>query len=357
MPDPTPRVDGAHLVGSVNLDTPEAVFRAASSCCGADLVSMPDGEPGERFHWILFQGGVFDRTDGLERLGPKPMMVAGFDVRPFGIKEGFDAAGIVFPELGYAKAAAHSYEVFKRLKLEGGAVSAGMRFQVSLPTPVATITTFAAPQFRAALEGPYEAALLREFREILATVPHDELTIQWDMALEFALLEEVELFGGERMRTWFDEPFEGLTARAARLGDQVPAGVRLGYHLCYGDVGEKHFMEPVDTSNLTRVANALFDRVERSVDFVQLPVPIERDDEAYFAPLEKLRPQSGTKLYLGLLHREDGVEGALRRIRAAGSVVPNFGVATECGMGRSPREEIEPLLKLHHQVIEAAGRL
>ncbi|HRQ09572.1 MAG TPA: hypothetical protein PLG36_00980 [Trueperaceae bacterium] len=356
MPDPNPRVEGAHLVGSVNLENSEAVFRAASECCGHDLVSLPDGETGRRFHWILFQGGVFDATDGLERLGAGPMEVAGFDVRPFGIIEGFDPAGIVFPELGYAKAARQSYEVFERLKREG-TTQPSVRFQVSLPTPVATVTTFAAPRFRAALEGPYEAALLRELREIVATVPQDELTIQWDMAMEFALLEEVEQFGGERMHTWFDDPFEGLMARASRLGNTVPAGARLGYHLCYGDVGEKHFMEPVDTSNLTSVANALFDRVERSVDFVHLPVPIERDDDAYFAPLEKLRPQLGTKLYLGLLHREDGVEGALRRIRAAGKVVPEFGVATECGMGRSPRSEIEPLLRLHHEAIEAARRL
>jgi len=356
MPDLNPQVVGAHLVGSVNLDNSEAVFRAASKCCGHDLVSLPDGETGRRFHWILFQGGVFDVTGGLERLGAEPLEVAGFDVRPFGIKEGFDPSAIVFGELGYAKAARQSHEVFQRLKREG-TISAGVRFQVSLPTPVATVTTFAAPQFRAALEGPYEAALLRELREIVAAIPEDELTIQWDMAMEFALLEEVEQFGGGRMHTWFDDPLDGLMARATRLGDAVPAGVRLGYHLCYGDVGEKHFMEPVDTGNLTSVANALFDRVERSVDFVHLPVPIERDDDAYFAPLEKLRPQLGTKLYLGLLHREDGVDGALRRIRAAGKVVPGFGVATECGMGRSPRSEIEPLLRLHHEAIEAARRL
>jgi methionine synthase II (cobalamin-independent) len=357
MPNPTATVAGAHLVGSVNLDTAETVFRAAAWNCGSELHSLPDGETGERFHWILFQGARFDLTPGISRLGPQPIELAGFDVRPFGIDEGVDPATIEFPALGYAEAAKHSYAIFKALKAESGVIPEHVRFQVSLPTPVATVTTFVRPEDRAALEGPYERAVLRELAEITAAIPHDQLTIQWDMALEFALLEEVTLPGFGPMRTWFDDPFEGLVSRAAHLGDEVPADVNVGYHLCYGDVAEKHFMEPKDATNLTRVANALFERVKRHVDFVHMPVPIERDDTAYFAPLKDLHLPEGTKLYLGLLHREDGVEGAKRRIKAAASAVPAFGVATECGMGRSPRESIEPLLKLHSQAVKAAQEL
>lgn len=357
MPNPTPVVNGAHLVGSVNLDTAETVFRAASWNCGSELHAIPDGETGERFHWILFQGARFDLTPGLSRLGPQPIELAGFDVRPFAIDEGVDPATIEFPELGYAEAAAHSYAIFKVLKSESGVIPEHVRFQVSLPTPVATITTFVRPEDRAALEGPYERALLRELEQISAAIPHDQLAIQWDMALEFALLEEVVMPGFGAMRTWFDDPFEGLVNRAARLGDAVPAGVSVGYHLCYGDVAEKHFKEPKDAANLTRVANALFEGVSRSVDFLHMPVPIERDDADYFAPLKDLRLPEGAKLYLGLLHREDGVEGAARRIKAAGTAVPAFGVATECGMGRSPRDSMESLLKLHSQAVKAAGPL
>ena len=177
------------------------------------------------------------------------------------------------------------------------------------------------------------------------------------MAVEFAILENVETPGMGSMRAWFDEPFEGLVARAVRLGDAVPAGVRMGYHLCYGDVAEKHFKEPADTTNLTRVANALFGGVSRHVDFVHMPVPIERDDEAYFAPLEEFRLPAGTELYLSLLHREDGLEGALPRMKAAKPARSAFGVATECGMGRGPRDEMEPLLSLHGEAVRAARKL
>lgn len=351
-----PKVEGALLVGSVNLASAETVFRAASWACGTDLDSLPDGETGERFHWILFQGAVFDLTDGLERLGPEPIDLAGFDVRPFGVEEGVDPASIVFPELGYAEAALHSYKFFEHLR-DSGVIPSQVRFQVSLPTPVATVFTFAAPQFRAALEGPYQAALLRELAAITAAIPAADLAVQWDMAVEFALIEGANLGASGPATAWFGDAFEGAVERAARLGGAVPEGVLLGYHLCYGDVGEKHFVEPTDSGNLVKVANAVFAASSRQVDYVHMPVPIERSDDAYFASLAGLRLPEGSKLYLGLIHREDGLEGALKRVAAAGKVAPAFGVATECGMGRSPRESIEPLLALHHDVIKAAQQL
>ncbi len=351
-----PKVEGALLVGSVNLDSAETVFRAASWACGTDLMSMPDGETGERFHWILFQGAVFDLTDGLERLGPEPIDLAGFDVRPFGVNEGVDPASIVFPELGYAEAALHSHRIFQHLR-DDGIIPSHVRFQVSLPTPVATVFTFAAPQFRAALEGPYEAALLRELDAIRAAIPAADLAIQWDMAVEFALIEGANIGGSGPATAWFGDAFEGAVERATRLGAAVPEGVLLGYHLCYGDVGEKHFVEPSDTGNLVKVANAIFSASQRAVDYVHMPVPIERSDDAYFQPLADLKLPEHGKLYLGLIHREDGLDGALKRVAAAGKFAPAFGVATECGMGRSPRESVEPLLALHHQVVKAAQQL
>lgn len=351
--DACPEVEGALLVGSVNLDSAEMVFRAASWACGTDLASMPDGETGERFHWILFQGAVFDLTDGLARLGPKPIELAGFDVRPFGVEAGVAPTSIVFPELGYAEAAQRSYRIFEHLR-DGGVIPSSVRFQVSLPTPVATVFTFVAPEFRAALEKPYEDAILRELDAITSAIPAADLTIQWDMAVEFALIEGANVGGAGPAKAWFGDAFEGAVERAVRLGAAVPPGAMLGYHLCYGDVGEQHFVEPTDSGNLVRVANALFAATARPIDYVHMPVPIERSDDEYFEPLAGLKLPEASKLYLGLIHREDGLEGALKRVAAAGRFAPAFGVATECGMGRSPRESIEPLLALHHQLIKAA---
>jgi hypothetical protein len=73
-----------------------------------------------------------------------------------------------------------------------------------------------------------------------------------------------------------------------------------------------------------------------------MPVPKDRDDVAYFAPLKGLELGS-TSLFLGLVHANDE-EGTRKRNQAAGGVdIQTFGVATECGMGRTPVNELDSI--------------
>jgi hypothetical protein len=84
-----------------------------------------------------------------------------------------------------------------------------------------------------------------------------------------------------------------------------------------------------------------------------MPVPRSRSDGGYFAPLRHLQLHPKTQLYLGLVHYTDGVEGARKRLMAAKKMVSDFGIATECGFGRRPREQdIRELLHLHAQIAE-----
>jgi hypothetical protein len=80
-------------------------------------------------------------------------------------------------------------------------------------------------------------------------------------------------------------------------------------------------------------------------------VPIDPEDDAYFEPLARLNTAPGTKLFLGLIHEADGVEGAQRRIAAAVRHRRDFGVATECGMGRIPTNLIRRLLEIHRDTV------
>ena len=56
-------------------------------------------------------------------------------------------------------------------------------------------------------------------------------------------------------------------------------------------------LKPDEATNPHAVAA----RVKRKIDFFHLPVPKGRTDDAYFAPLEKLKLRPGTALYLGLI--------------------------------------------------------
>lgn len=342
---------GAHLVGSVNYDDAETTMRTAAATLGGRLRRIPDGEVGKRFHWIMFQPDVIGQAEGIERVGEHPIpFKAGIDARPLRIAEGTDAAGIVLPALGYAQAAVDSYAVFARLR-EEGAIAAGTRFQVSLPTPVGVISSFFSGADREAIEPVYTAAMLRELDAILEAIPHEDLAIQWDVASEMGVVEAAPAFGRIMDVWWEGDPFPGIVARLAALVDAVPEDVEVGIHLCYGDVAEKHFFEPVDSANLVRVGNAVVAASARELTWLHLPVPIERDDDAYYEPLAGLEYDG--ELYVGLVHREDGVEGARRRIAVAQRFVPTFGVATECGIGRAPEGTTEGILRTHAEVAAA----
>lgn len=345
---------GAHLVGSINFDDAETTMRTVAEHLGTHVKRIPDGEVGERFHWIAFQPGRIAQTEGIERVGDTPIPLRMLDLRAVRIADGVSATDLTLAPLGYADAAIESWQTFARLQGDG-VVAEGTRFQVSLPTPLGVVGSFVHAADREAFEPVYEAALAAELDQILAAIPHDKLAIQWDAALEFAMIEGSAYAerGGNRYE-WFDDVWAGTTARLARQIDRVPGDVEVGVHLCYGDVAEKHFVEPADAENLTRFANRVAEVTERPITWLHLPVPIERDDAAFFAPLTALDIDASTELYLGLVHREDGLEGATRRIAAAQAHVSReFGVATECGFGRSPEGTATALFKTHRAVSRA----
>jgi hypothetical protein len=135
MGDQTP----VHLVGSVPLEDDAAVFRAVAERVGSRAQRIPDGETGARTNWIVWQGDVIAQTPGMVAQERK----AAYDgVGTFTVADGTDPASIEFGELGYAAAALASWPVFP----------AGVRFQVSLPTPVAPIVRFIAPEHVETLE-------------------------------------------------------------------------------------------------------------------------------------------------------------------------------------------------------------
>jgi len=331
---------GAHLVGSVPLASSEAVFRAIAAEIGDRVRRIPDGETGPRSDWIVWQLPVFTTPRHLEVVPPGPD-----SWRPLPrvrLADGARSESVTFGALGYADAALSSYRVFARLKRDG-LVPVACRLQVCLPTPLAPISAFVVPEHQRVLEPVYEEQLLRELRLILQEVPHDQLAIQWDTNFEFGMLEGV-------FPVWFDDVKGGILERLLRLSRHVAPDVQLGYHFCYGDVQHRHFKEPTDASRLVDVANALAASLGRPLNWIHLPVPRERLDEAYYAPLRELRLRSETELYLGLVHHTGGVEGTRRRMEIARRFVSGFGVATECGWGRRPPNTVAELLRIHAAV-------
>ncbi len=333
------KVCGALLVGSMPLSDSSAVFRFSSEQLGQHLRRMPDGETGDRINWTQWQIDVLKRVDALE----SEIVDSGYVRRSkFRLKPGRQPSDLAFPQLDYAKAAKESYAAFRSLKA-AGVIRPDIRMQVCLPTPLAPIVIYVFPEHQRVVEPSYEQAMLAELAEIVASIPKNELAIQWDTAVEFAILEQV-------MPHALDNPLADILARLVRLGNAVPDGVELGFHLCYGDSGGRHFKEPGDASKLVTVANGIAGSLKRRLHWLHMPVPKERSDPQYFTPLDNLRLGPATELYLGLVHASDGVDGTLQRIGAASLYASSFGVATECGCGRRAPEVLQELMTIHRAV-------
>jgi hypothetical protein len=338
----------AHLVGSVPLATTEDVLRTLAGALGDVLGRVPDGETGERRRWIWWQRTMLERHPAMEVDRAAGLL----ELRQWDgsllrraellcFKPGIDPATVSF-ETGYAEAALSSWQTFERLRREG-VLPEGVRFQVCLPTPMSSAYMYVSPRAHDEYLPAYERALLRSLRAILAGIPAAALSIQWDVCQEVLVFEN---YFPTRPPDYKDR----ITALLGRLGDAVPRDVELGYHLCYGSPADQHLVMPADAAILTELANAVLARVQRPVDFLHLPVPRDRDDAAYFLPLHALRLLPPAQLYLGLIHHADE-SGDRRRIATARTVVPRFGVATECGWGRTDPGRVGGLLESHRRAV------
>ena len=334
-----------HLVGSVPFATAEEVFSVAGELLGNTLRSVPDGETGERIHWFMWQQKVMEDSPFLRRArqSSKDPSTAAEQAGLGRYEVRGELSGARFDKLGYADAAMASYKTFARLRA-GGKVPHGVRFQVSLPTPLAPMTVMIESKDYEKVEPLYEDAMRAEIEAICRVIPANDLAIQWDVANEIGILEGIPIVPNPEIL--FPNPKSDILRRMLKVASWVPDEVALGFHFCYGDYDHKHYMEPKDARVMVDLANAIFRETSRRVDWVHMPVPKERDDDAYFAPLADLDLPAETQLYLGLVHYTDGLEGGKRRIATAQRHVPAFGVATECGLGRRPPATIRDVMKL-----------
>jgi hypothetical protein len=334
-----------HLVGSIGLDTVEDVFSTVGKTLGRRLRRVPDGEPGGRRLWISWQYPLL-RANPFLRADPSGERIPTNQSLRIALGEGVGAADVRFGELGYAREARASYLDFLAAK-KAGQLPAEVRFQVCLPTPLAVIFSFCTAKDVPAIEPAYEKAMIREVEAVCRAIPHKDLCIQWDVCTEMVIWDG-QL--SARFPASAGLSKDQIIARMVRLAAAVPADVELGVHLCYGDFDGRHFVDPQDAGAMVDLANALAKDIAHPLAYIHMPVPVARTDEAFFQPLRDLKLKPGTELYLGVVHAADGAEGTKTRIAAAGKYVPEFGIATECGMARARKPDVvKKLLEIHAQ--------
>ena len=343
----------AHLVGSVPLSDTESVFRTVAGQLGRHLKRIPDGETGIRGRWIFWQRDMLvnhpDIEDDPDTETFKVVQWDGQVIRDLPylrFKAGVDPSGVEF-EAAYAGPAIESFRTYQRLG-EEGVIEPDTLFQVCLPTPMATAFMYISPSVREAYLPVYEAALASALSEILDSIPHKRLSIQWDVCQEVLVFED---YFKARPRDYKEQIFSEL----ARMGQRVPETVDMGYHLCYGSPMDEHLVMPKDMGILIEISNGLLAGLNRRLDFLHLPVPKGRTDSGYFQPLTGLKLAPNTEIYLGLIHFDDQA-GDAQRMATAKQFIPSFGVATECGWGRTEPTRVNGLLRSHATAVQSLER-
>jgi hypothetical protein len=104
--------------------------------------------------------------------------------------------------------------------------------------------------------------------------------------------------------------------------------------------------------DMVEFANRLSRNVKRPIDLIHMPVPRNRADDAYFAPLHRLTLRPETELCLGLVHYTDSIPGTKQRLATAKKYAEKFSIATECGFGRRDPRTIAELLRIHAAIAD-----
>jgi hypothetical protein len=341
-----------HFVGSVPLPDAETVFRTLAAVAGPHVKRLPDGETGIRKTWIRFLQGV---------LAENPAIEVATDLPPFKFIQWDGKLLREIPRLrlrpgvtphpatfntGYAEMAIESWGLFDRLQ-RAGVIPAGVKFQVSLPTPIAPTYNNMVPADRAGLLPALTQHMIGEVARIARALPNDRIAVQWDVCQEVLAWEGYYEAGPVDFRT---ETISVLS----EIGDAVPAAIELGYHLCYGSPADEHLVQPKDAGIMVEIVNAISAGVRRPIQFFHLPVPKPRTDDAFFAPLERLKLGPQTELYLGLVHYDDAA-GDATRLSAARRHARVDGIATECGMARGDPAGLPALLAAHARTAALGG--
>ena len=318
---------------------------------GPYLAAIPDGEPGDRSMWVDFLAiRTYHEHPQIDTVAtPTPTgdpddwksttltNLWSFKVKP-GVSE------LHFDRLLYAEDAINSYHAFHDLR-EQGEIPSQIRFQVCLPaTASATLIYFPDGEDRRLVDAAYEDAFEREVATIVGNIPADDLLIQIDACPEVIDLEAPLPWTGD---TPSEERFERYLASIIRLMRAVPENVPLGIHWCYGTLGGWPTVPMSNVDLCVRFTNAVDRAKVRTLDYVHIPTPREIDD-AFVQPFDKLDVDPNTtRIYVGIIHPEDGDAGVLKRAEIVSKRLPDYGVAYVCGFGRLPTDGLPQIIDIH----------
>jgi hypothetical protein len=301
---------------------------------GETMRWVPDGETGERFHWVINIVEAMRRHPDLE-LAREGKWTDYKDVPEFKVRRGHTLTAESL-DFGHVAAFRESYPSFQAMKAERGDDS--LTFQVGIPGDLDMTAFVVGPKRLLRYRKIFHAATVGEVRRIHELAGSDVI-FQIEVPLELVFVARAR------------GPLRPLAARMlgggiAKIAADSPAGTRFGVHLCLGDMNHKALVGMKDMSPVVALANACAAHWPsgRTLEFMHAPFAGASQppptQEAYYAPLSKLKLPTGTRFVAGFVYEHQPLEeqaALLRTIeRFYGSAVD---VSASCGLGRRSPEE------------------
>lgn len=342
------------LVGSVPLKPASKVFDCVCNHGLAPLMKrVPDGEQAGWASGMTRHGNnpAFELAEQLMLTTRQSTFFADHAWPLYRLKKGLSPTDVDPGPLNVAESAIESYREFKRFKAEGKFAKEA-RFCVTLAGPGTSFGLVDMPHED--LFPLVERAFKTEIATICDAIPHSELSIQLDLAGEVEIEElrrRPQAFDMPAFRkTERNWPFKETVESIARICAAIPNDVELGFHLCA--IWHIDQSQGQDLNVHVDWTNALSKTIERPIGYIHMPTTLDYD-ERDFEPLRRLRLKDGEKLFLGIVHAEDGAKGAARRVKAAALHFADFGVAAFCGLAQPSREEylkphsVDEIMEMH----------
>jgi hypothetical protein len=309
----------------------------ALAVLGWGLRSLPDGETGERHHWIIhIIEGLREHPD-LE-LRKQGRWSDYDDVPVFKEKRKLTGASLDF---GHVREFQRSFPLF--LEARERAERPRLAFQVGVPGDLDMALFVLGPKGALLRRRPFTDATVAEIAAIHA-LGGDDVIFQVEIP--------VELVAVARMPRALQPAVAALLARGvANLARRSPSGARFGVHLCLGDMNHRALGKLRDTAPLVTMANALARAWpdDRPLEFLhapfaaaEIPPPLE---PRWYAPLSGLRLKPGTRFIAGVAHEDQPLEQQRAIVelieRGVGGPV---AISHSCGLGRRTPEAAERAL-------------
>ena len=207
--------DHVHFNGSVNLGDAESVMReiarGSRPGCGASRTARPG------------TGATGSSSSCRSSCSCPGWCRTGRSARRTGSTSSYRSSGrpkgsirsVTWPDIGYAEAYLESYRVFARLRADGVIPPASASRSSTRRRWPRSAATSSRSSSRCCW-APYERAMFADLDRLLAAIPPGEVAVQWDVAVEFGVLEEAWAPAARRLRRHHRRagPVRGPGARA-----------------------------------------------------------------------------------------------------------------------------------------------